>query len=153
MRAILIATIAAVSLGGLVGCSPKVETQGDKTIVTNMGVKSTVVTGADAAAAAAALPAYAPVYPGAQVLSSMQTDVKGTAATAVTLTTSDSPEQVTAFYKAKMAGLGKVSEVNLGIGRMLVGSDAADGKGVQIMAMKASGRTQIQITQSTTPKG
>ncbi len=153
MRAILIAAVAGLALAG---CGQKVEQQGDKTVVTSMGVKSTVVTGAAAQAAASALPAYAPAYPGAGLVASTQTAINGTQATAVTLTTSDSPDQVMAFYKGKLegAGLGKVSQINLGLGQMLVAEDTASGRGVQVMAMKAEGSTRIQITQSTTkPKG
>lgn len=149
MRAIVFAAIAAVALAG---CSQKVETKDGKTVVTTAGVQSTVETGADAQAAAAALPAYAPVYPGSAVIAATQTKVSGTEGHAVTLTTPDSPEQVIAFYKGKLegAGLGKVTEMNLGIGRMLILQDGATGRGVQVMAMKRGGQTQVQITQSTT---
>jgi hypothetical protein len=113
------------------------------------------VTGADAQAAANALPAYAPVYPGSSLVASTQTAMNGVQATAVTLATPDSPEQVMAFYKGKLsgAGMGQVTEMNLGLGRMLVAQDGASGRGVQVMAMKSGGRTQIQITQSAAPKG
>jgi hypothetical protein len=151
MRIILIAAVASLALAG---CGQKVERQGDKTVVTGMGgVKSVVTTGAEAQAAAAALPAYAPVYPGASVMASTQSTVGGTTASAVTLTTTDTPEQVVAFYKARLTagGLGAVSEMNLGLGRMVLAQDTTTGKGVQVMAMKAQGRTQIQITQSSAP--
>lgn len=154
MRIVTIATIAcALGAVSLSACAPKVEKQGDKMVVTGAGgIKSTVSTGADAQAAAAALPAYAPVYPGATVINSSQSAVGGTIASAVGLTTPDAPEKVTAFYKEKLggAGLGQVSEINLGLGRMVVAEDGATGKGVQVMAMKSGDLTRIQITQSTT---
>lgn len=153
MRAIV---IAAAGLA-LAGCYQKVETADGRTVVTTAGVQSTVETGPKAQAALAGLPAYAPAYPGAALVAATQTAVRDTRANAVTLTTGDTPEQVIAFYKARLegAGLGQASEINLGLGRMLVAEDAASGRGVQIMAMKAGeGQTRIQITQSTTkPKG
>ncbi|HYE47409.1 MAG TPA: hypothetical protein VEA44_16715 [Caulobacter sp.] len=135
MRAILVATIAALALAGC-------------------GVESTVTP--DAAAAAAALPASAPAYPGAKAGASTRTVMGDTTSTAVSLTTPDSTEQVLAFYKGKLAagGLGEVREVNIGLGRMLVVQDVATGRGVQVMVMKKDGGSQIQITQSTVkPKG
>lgn len=158
MRAIPITAIAVFAVAGLAlaGCGQKVERQGDKVVVTGAGgVKTMVVTGANAQAAAAALPAYAPVYPGAGVEASTQTVMNGTQAGIVTLTTNDTPEQVVAFYKARLQGAGAshVTEMNLGLGRMLAAQDPASGMGVQIMAMKAGGQTRIQITQSAmTPK-
>ncbi|RYG88071.1 MAG: hypothetical protein EON59_05550 [Alphaproteobacteria bacterium] len=135
MRAILVVTITALALAGC-------------------GVKSTVAP--DAAAAAAALPAYAPAYPGAKAGAGTRTVIGDTTSTAVSLTTPDKTEQVMAFYKGKLAtgGFGKVSEVNLGLGRMLVVQDVASGRGVQVMVMDKDGGTQIQITQTTVkPKG
>lgn len=153
MRAIVLAAMVSVALAG---CYRKVETADGKTVVTTAGVKSTVETGAKAQAAAAGLPAYAPLYPGAGLVAATRTAVNGTEANAVTMTTTDTPEQVVAFYRGKLegAGLGQVSEINLGLGRMLVAEDAATGKGVQILAVKTGGQTRIQISQSTAkPKG
>lgn len=135
MRAILVVTIATLALAGC-------------------GVQSTVTP--DAAAAAAALPAYAPAYPGAKAGTSTRTVMGDTTSTSVSLTTPDDTQQVLAFYKAKLAagGLGKVSDVNLGLGRMLVVQDVATGRGVQVMVGSKDGGTQIQVTQtSVKPKG
>ncbi|MDQ0466281.1 outer membrane receptor protein involved in Fe transport [Caulobacter ginsengisoli] len=132
MRTALIATLAALAL---TACVPKVETEG----------------GAAATAAAAALPAYAPAYPGATIVTASKTTVGGVQAVGVSFATTDTPEQVVAFYKGKLgaSGLGPVKEMNLGMGQMLVVQDAATGKSVQVMAMKAGDQTSIQVTQSS----
>jgi hypothetical protein len=148
MRAIAFAAIATLALAG---CSQKVETKDGKTVVTTAGVQSTIEQGADAQAAANALPAYAPPYPGAQVVAATQSRLKDTQAAAVTMVTTDTPDQVVAFYKDRLAaaGLGQVSAMNMGIAQMVIVQDVASGKGVQVIVAKKDGGTQIQVTQST----
>jgi hypothetical protein len=147
---------AAIAALSLTACGKKPEN--DKPTVTASAggytVKSgdgsaTIATGAAAVATAAGgLPDFAPLYPGAQVQSTAaglgNDEAKGGM---VVFTTSDSPDQVMAFYKTKAQANGMAAQLdaNMGAARQFAASDEASGRGLQVIVSGETGATQVQL--------
>jgi hypothetical protein len=92
------------------------------------------------------LPAYAPVYPGAQVKGSVAVQSEGGGTFA--LETSDAPDKVIAFYKdrAKSAGLSEKLSMSGDGGGTYVASADGDKKALQVVVAKAGTGSQVQVT-------
>lgn len=80
------------------------------------------------------LPAYAPVYPGATILSTMSGRNEEGGGGMVTLESADAPGKVLAFYEGKIAGAGlsQTAKAQSSAGATLSASDTAAGRDVQI---------------------
>lgn len=95
----------------LAACGGSGETT--RTITTDSGEKVTVTTSANSSALAAQtaeiaknLPAFAPLYPGATVVSTLDAQGAGGGGQMVTLETSDPMDRVLAYYDEKIASAG-----------------------------------------------
>lgn len=154
MRLVIVAAaLAALSLGACGkkedGGKPTVTaTPGGYTVKSNDGT-ATVTTGAGAANAAdAGLPAFAPLYPGAQVQSTAAGigDDKTNGGMVVFLTT-DSPDQVLAFYRSKALANGLKSQLdaNMGAARQFAANDEATGRALQVIVSGQAGASQVQL--------
>jgi hypothetical protein len=108
------------------------------------GAKMTVGTGAGANAK---LPAYAPLYPGATVETSI--DVGGAnAGGSVTFKTGAAADAVIDFYKKSTASAGMTAAMNMTSGDTMLFS-AKDDKTkhvVNVVTSKADGATNVQVT-------
>lgn len=152
MRLVIAAlAVAAVSLGA---CGKKPDndkptvtaTPGGYTVKSNDGT-ATVTTGVGAAAAAS-LPAFAPVYPGAAIQSSAAGigDDK-TNGGMVVFTTPEAPDKVLAFYrdKAKANGLKTQLDADMGAAKQFAANDEATGRVIQVIVSGAAGVSQVQL--------
>ena len=91
------------------------------------------------------LPAFAPVYPGAQVQSSVAAQAAGGGT--FSFVSSDAPEKVVAFYKnsAKSAGLvEKMTMTNDG-NVTYMASNGDSKKTLQVIAVKSDTGSQVQV--------
>lgn len=97
----------------------------------------------------------APVYPGAQVISSGQFgETKGTragSASAVLLSTNDSFDKVVAFYKASLKDIRQTMDQTAGDQKMVMFMAGREGnmRNVQIVAGASGGPTNIHIMKVT----
>ena len=148
---IIVAAVAAVSLAG---CGKKQDddkptvtaTPGGYTVRSNDG--SATVTSGAGAAAAANLPAFAPVYPGGQI----QTSASGigdadTNGGMVVFTTADTPDKVLAFYrdKARANGLKSQLDADMGQAKQFAANDEATGRVLQVIVSGQAGASQVQL--------
>jgi hypothetical protein len=124
--------------------------QNEATVKTEDGTTATFSTGA---AAAKSLPLGVPVYPGATItanISGSRADGKGGAM--VTMTTSDVPDKVTAFYKAEAAKRGMKTKSNeVAVGNM-ASFTAENDVGEKIVATATpggEGKTQVMLVIET----
>ena len=104
-----------------------------------------------AAPAVAAAPAFAALYPGAEL------DGQPLAATGpagpggvVTFTTDADPDAVIAFYRerAEGAGMAIISSMNQGEARAYGAQNQANGANINVVAAPSEGRTSVQLTWS-----
>lgn len=102
----------------------------------------------------ARFPAYAPQYPGSTIQSAVDMNA-GTAATGgvkqhvITMLTSDTPDDVIAFYKDKLGSSGKsVKEVKSATGPMLMvgGSSPLDMEAMVTATPASTGGTSVNIS-------
>jgi len=156
MRRVLVtACVLAVSLAA---CGKKEDSgkpvvavaPGGVTVKGNDGT-ATITTGGGAAVAAAAnLPDYAPLYPGASVEMSAasapgdESSVGGT----VTYMTNATPQQVVDFYKQKSAAKGVPAKMNANMGAalMFAAADDSGARSVQVIATPAGTGTNVAVT-------
>jgi hypothetical protein len=113
--------------------------------VVNMGGGQNTTLGMSAPAD---LPAYAAVYPGATVSSSV-TGVGGSTSGMLTFTTPDAPEQVLGFYRqrAAAAGLTRVAETAQNKAQTFVASKPGSSETVNVTtAPDPAGGTFVQLT-------
>ena len=99
----------------------------------------------------AALPTYAPPYPGGRV----ETAFEGSSAGAppsgmVAFSTADAPERVVSFYRdeAKRAGLGDVATMAASGAQMFTANDRATHRALTIQASPDGPRTTVSLTWS-----
>ena len=124
--------------------------QNEATVKTEDGTTATFSTGA---AAAKSLPLGVSAYPGATVtanISGSRPDGKGGAM--VTMTTSDVPDKVTAFYKAVAAKRGMTSKVQESIMGSMASFSAENETGEKLVATATpggEGKTQIMLVIET----
>ena len=91
------------------------------------------------------LPAFAPVYPGAQVKGSVTSQTEGGGTFA--FDTADAPEKVIAFYKdrAKSAGLEEKLSLMANGSITYMASAGEDKKTVQVIAATAGAGSRVQV--------
>ncbi len=104
------------------------------------------------AASKVATPPYAPIYPGATVITSVIGESGVGKGGTVTYRVSASPAAVIGFYEQKVKAAGKPVTMNAEMSptvRMLTAGDSGDGKGaMQVIASGAGGGTEVQLTWS-----
>jgi hypothetical protein len=128
-----------------------VQEKGDQTTLTFEGAEGAGAITMGGGAAPRDLPAYAPVYPGAKIVSSMAGSSTEGGGGMVALETPDAPEKVLAFYEGKLAGSGlpQTMKSQSGAGTMLALSDEATGQGVQVSITPGpSGGAMVTIAYS-----
>lgn len=102
----------------------------------------------------AGLADYAPAYPGGEVGASFSGSSNDGAGGMVTFTTSDSPDKVVEFYKARAAaaGLSDVSSMDINGAKMFGAKDEKTGRSLSIQASVADGKTTAAVTFGTDKK-
>lgn len=97
---------------------------------------------------------YAPAYPGGEVGASFSGSSNDGAGGMVTFTTSDSPDKVVEFYKARAAsaGLSDVSSMDINGAKMFGAKDEKTGRSLSIQASVADGKTTAAVTFGTDKK-
>lgn len=129
---------------------------GTMTITTKDGASASIVTEGSAlsessAKVAETLPAFAPLYPGAKVVSTMTgSDAGGGSGSVVVLESRDSLAKITAFYDGKIAQSGARAQMRMDQeGSAIRGIGKADGKGGALISVSDSGDARtISITVS-----
>ena len=137
----------------------KTTEKGDSQEVTITGkdgkTTATISAGGDGAAAPANLPAFAPVYPGAKIESSIVGSGPEGSGGVLVLSTPDAPDKVAAFYDARIsgAGLGDVTRFTTNEMRMIGGSAGEKGPSANVtIAPNPAGGTQINLIYVPAPK-
>jgi hypothetical protein len=104
------------------------------------------------AAANVKQPAHAPLYPGAEVVSSVIGESGVGAGGIMTFKTKAKPSEVIAFYEANARSAGRPITMNAAMGgdvHMLTAGDSGAGKGaLQVIASPAPGGSEVQMTWS-----
>ena len=104
------------------------------------------------AAANVKLPAHAPLYPGAEVVSSVIGESGVGAGGIMTFKTKATPSQVIAYYEADAKTAGRPITMNAAMGgdvHMLTAGDSGAGKGaLQVIASPIQGGSEVQMTWS-----
>lgn len=168
MRAPLITVLPLLAL---VACGKPAETtvktpnaevhtgaSGAQVTVTDQTGQTTIVqAGASAAAPSPSSPAapdFAPGYPGAKVLSRIDTPTGGAAVTILKFTTPDSADKVMAFYRAaaKKAGVPVSADMDMEGGKMFAAEEESGARGLQLTTASQDGQTLVQLTYHA-PKG
>ncbi len=136
----------------------KVTKSSDGTInvTTSDGASASIATegsglAAGSAKVADALPAFAPLYPGAKVISTMTgSDAGGSSGSVVVLESADSLAKITAFYDARIAASGAKQQMRMDQeGSAIRGVGNAEGKGGALISVSDSGDARtISITVS-----
>ena len=94
-------------------------------------------------------PAYAPIYPGATVLSRAETANTGGEVTSLRFSTKDPVDKVVAFYRAAVgrAGVPVSADMVMAESAMFAAEEEAGGRGMQLTASGSkSGVTIVQLT-------
>ena len=156
----IFAVLAIGAALALAGCGKKDEktvyTDGKNTVSTSESGDHMTITGQNGekvefgsgASAAAKLPAYAPLYPGATVTSSFTGSGKDGSGGVVAFHTSAAPADVIAFYKDKTAAGGLTQSMNADMNGTLMFAAGKDNDktSISITATKAAGGTDTTIT-------
>lgn len=136
----------------------KTTEKGDTTEVVISGADgkstATITTGATGAGPAN-LPAFAPVYPGAKIETSMQGSGPEGSGGVLVMTTPDAPDKVAAFYDAQIsaAGLGDVTRLTTNDMRMIGGSAGEKGPSANVtITPNPGGGTQINLIYVPAPQ-
>jgi hypothetical protein len=91
-----------------------------------------------------AMPDFAPLYPGAKVLSSVTGSGNGGGAMVI-FTAAAAPADIIAFYKQKTAAAGMSETLNASEGNAMTFIAGKDKKTVQVIASKSDSGTQVQL--------
>ncbi len=91
-------------------------------------------------------PKDVPVYPGAKIASAVSSAQSGTSGHMVTLETSDSPDKIATFYKAKFSGWQVKMEMSSGGGKVLLLESPDAKRSVTVVANPANGVTTVTLT-------
>lgn len=161
MRTVLVAvSVLAVSLAACGKAEdsgkPAVAVRKDSVTVKASDGHATVTTGGGAAIAAAAnLPDFAPLYPGASVeMSAAGQGAAGENAEGgtVTFTTGATPQQVVDFYKQKTGEKGVPSQMNANMGQalMFAAADESGARSLQVIASPTGAGTNVAVTWART---
>lgn len=128
------------------------------TVTDSAGQTTTVKAGAPAAAAASvgpAAPSFAPAYPGAAILSRIDTPGGGGAVTILKFSTKDTPDRVLAFYRdaAAKAGVPVSADMDMGGSKMFAAEEEGGARGMQLTAAAdKDGLTVVQLTYHSARK-
>jgi hypothetical protein len=103
----------------------------------------------------AATPAYAPIFPGAKVESTVAGASGGGSGGMVMFHTGAKPSEVLGFYKQKAAtaGFGNAVSSQSGSGEMFAASKEGAEEGFQVTATPEGGATMVVLTWSNPKKG
>lgn len=128
--------------------------EGEAKITASNAEGSATMTTGGAGQWPAAAASYAPAYPGGAVSASFAGSSKEASGGMVTFTTSDSPDKVIAFYKAKAeeAGLGQVSSMDINGAKIFGAKDEQSGRSLSIQANVTDGKTSAAVTFGTDKK-
>ena len=150
MRRATLSVLLSLSVLGLAACgrddAPKVKTatdaNGTQTVTVTDG-KGTEVTIAGAGGNAS-MPAFAPLFPGATVETSVTTPEKGGM---VAFKTSSSREDVIDFYKKAAAAAGLKDNLNMSSGEAISYSASSEKPrhSLNVTAAKSEDGTQVQV--------
>jgi CDGSH-type Zn-finger protein len=150
---------AAVTLAGCGKSNEKTYTDGNGNSVTTSdnGDGHMTITGANGekvefgTGANAKMPSDIPLYPGAKVTASFTGNGKDGSGGVVTFTTTDSPDQVIAFYKQKADSIGLAQTMNMDMGgtKTYVAASDKEKRTLSITATKSSDETTGQVTWGT----
>jgi hypothetical protein len=119
------------------------------------GKSTAVITAGDGAAAPANLPAFAPVYPGAKIESSLSGSGPEGSGGVLVMTTKDAPDKVAAFYEAriKAANLGDTTRFSNNDMQMIGGTAGEKGPSANVtIAPDPAGGTRINLIYVPAPK-
>lgn len=168
MKHVLTQTLIGLAALCLTGCEKKTTVvsgpDGSTTVVTREGDTATIATKSDKGTATmnvggagtwpATVPAYAPAYPGAAVTASFSGNSGDGEGGMVSFTTSDSPDKIVDFYKAKAAaaGMTNVSNMDINGAKMFGANDEKTGRSLSIQASVVDGKTNAAVTFGTTKK-
>lgn len=101
---------------------------------------------------AGVLPSYMPIYPGAQVIGTLSGQRSGGVKGLVSLSTSDEPQKIAAFYRKALtkAGLKITLETTTADANIIAAQESDSGKRIQVIASNTrEGKTIIQLIVST----
>lgn len=127
------------------------------TVTDSAGQTTTIKAGAPAAAPSAgpAAPGFAPAYPGAAILSRIDTPGGGGSVTILKFTTKDTPDKVLAFYRdaAAKAGVPVSADMDMGGSKMFAAEEEGGARGMQLTAAAdKDGLTIVQLTYHSAKK-
>jgi hypothetical protein len=105
---------------------------------------------AEAAAATAdlGLPDFAPIYPGAEVVSSIVSEDARSRGGMITYRTDASPEAVVAFHRRAASGLPGAAEAGEGATRSFGAGELDGSRSVQVVATPVGSSTSVQLSWS-----
>jgi hypothetical protein len=158
MRTIIV-TMIAVAVG-LVGCgksSTKIYSNGKDSVAVSQSGDHMTFTGSNgekaefgSGAAAANMPSYLPLYPGAKVTASFAGSGKDGSGGVVTFEAKAAPADIIAFYKPKVtaAGMAQTASMEMGATTTYVAANDASKRSVSVSATKSSDGTTVQLTWS-----
>ncbi|MGL6043509.1 MAG: hypothetical protein ACRC1J_06250 [Sandaracinobacteroides sp.] len=103
----------------------------------------------------ASAPAYAPPYPGGAMVSAMSGSADGKSGGMASFETTDTPDKVIAYYKAKAAaaGLEKVTTMAGDGMTMFAATDATGDTGVSVQASVSEGKTMGSVSFNSPDPG
>jgi len=94
-------------------------------------------------------PAFAPAYPGGEVVTTMSATENGKRGGVYAFTTGDAPDKVFQFYRARAEAAGLASQTNVEAGgSRIYGAQGAAGD-LAVTAAPQGDQTYVQITWST----
>lgn len=148
------AFLAAAVLLASCGSNEKSATMGGATFKSDESAGTASITTANGsirttegkAAAAVAMPAFAPRYPGATVEGVIEADAGGHKSRMVTLATTDPVAKVADFYKAALAKQGWNTPQSLLTGDSALLSGEKDGKQVSIAISRQDDKTNAVLS-------
>lgn len=147
------AFLAAAVLLASCGSNEKSATMGGATFKSDESAGTASITTANGSirttegkAAAVAMPAFAPLYPGATVEGVIEADAGGHKSRMVTLATTDPVAKVADFYKAALAKQGWNTPQSLLTGDSALLSGEKDGKQVSIAISRQDDKTNAVLS-------
>lgn len=151
------ALIGLALIAGLAACSPQKKSEDEAAAASASAGGAAAVAGpaaevnvADGAVVTGgALPAFAPQYPGATVVTTMTAAESGKHGGVYAFTTSDAVDKVFSFYRSKAERGGLASQANIETGGARVYSaQGAAGDLAVTAAPQGAGQTYVQVTWS-----
>lgn len=168
MKPVALPLLVLIAAAALAGCEKKStvvsNADGSKTEITRDGDSATITTTTDNGTATmnvagnakwpAGIADYAPAYPGGVVTASFSGNSGEGEGGMVSFTTTDSPDKIVEFYKARAAaaGLKNVSNIDINGAKMFGANDEKSGRSLSIQASVADGKTNAAVTFGTTKK-